>query len=671
MKLVIEESGFKVYLEDFILLNHSNNEPSVFVGYGDETIDMYRGNFKITDYVQERVALRFASIHNGTIELRQHQGDDCPVLSLQFEENNPTTTLKIIQHDQSYNRFWIRIQADANEKIYGCGEQMSYFNLRGRNFPLWTSEPGVGRDKSTYVTWRADVLDKAGGDYYTTNYPEPSFVSTHKYWCHVDTTAYADFNFKHTTFHELEIWEVPKQIQFVQGASYIELIEAFTEHTGRLPKLPEWINDGVMIGVQGGMETVLGYLEKAKENGVKVSGLWCQDWQGINMTSFGKRLRWDWMWNEALYPGLDTKIHELKHENIRFMGYINPYVVQQGTLYQEADTCGYLALNDIGENYIVDFGEFYCGIIDLTNPLGFEWYKSVIRKNMIDFGLSGWMADFGEYLPTDCVLHNGIDAKLMHNAWPKLWARCNYEAVEEAGKLGEIVYFMRAGGYGSQTYCTSLWAGDQSVDFTLHDGLASVITGALSSGMMGNPYHHSDIGGYTSLHGNIRTKELFERWAEMAVFTSFMRSHEGNRPSENFQFYQDEATMKHLGVMSQIHKELKPYIQELVAEGSQKGIPMQRPLFLHYEKDETAYTLPYEYLFGPDILVAPVYQENCDMLDVYLPADEWIHFWTGKPYQHGSHKIHVPVGCPAVFYRKASKQVALFERVGRMNPYHK
>ncbi|MCK7524113.1 MAG: hypothetical protein MZV64_44030 [Ignavibacteriales bacterium] len=92
-----------------------------------------------------------------------------------------------------------------------------------------------------------------------------------------------------------------------------------------------------------------------------------------------------------------------------------------------------------------------------------------------------------------------------------------YEAVKETGNLGKIFYFMRAGGFGSQKYCTSMWAGDQSVNWETHDGIASVIPSALSTGIIGNPYTHSDIGGYTSLHGNIRTKELFDRWCEMNI----------------------------------------------------------------------------------------------------------------------------------------------------------
>ncbi len=76
------------------------------------------------------------------------------------------------------------------------------------------------------------------------------------------------------------------------------------------------------------------------------------------------------------------------------------------------------------------------------------------------------MADFGEYLPTDTYLHNGVSAEIMHNAWPALWAKCNYEALEETGKLGEILFFMRAGSTGSQKYSTMMWAGDQNVDWS-------------------------------------------------------------------------------------------------------------------------------------------------------------------------------------------------------------
>ena len=164
--------------------------------------------------------------------------------------------------------------------------------------------------------------------------------------------------------------------------------------------------------------------------------------------------------------------------------------------------------------------------------------------------------------------------------------KTNYEAVSEAGKLGEIVYFMRAGYTGIQKYCTLLWGGDQSVDWSLDDGLASVIPAALSSGMSGCGLHHSDIGGYTSLHGNKRSKELLMRWAEMGAFTPMMRTHEGNRPDDCFQFDGDEEALEHLARMSNVYVTMAPYIRSLVEENARRGIPVQRPLFMHYEEDE-------------------------------------------------------------------------------------
>ncbi|MEK3881896.1 alpha-glucosidase [Paenibacillus sp. PL2-23] len=657
--------GFTVEHNGLLLCRHSESEPMLFTGCGEEQMDMYRGNFNIQDYVIERSPLRYAQLKSDAGETQAFfsscRGGE-PVMTLTFAEEQGR--LKISFHTSSsfINRVWLRMAAESEEKVYGCGEQMSHFNMRGKHFPLWTSEPGVGRNKKTYTTWMADTLDHAGGDYYTTNYPQPTYVSSRKYYCHVETTAYADFDFRHTCYHELHIWAVPEFVLIDSAPSFLELAGKIGDLFGRQPELPEWTYNGIWLGMQGGTEVVQSKLEHVLSRGLKVGGLWCQDWQGKRITSFGKRLMWNWRWNPEEYPALDTRIREWKEQGIRFLGYINPYVAVEGDLYQTAKEKNYLALNESGDIYNVDFGEFYCGIVDFTNPEANEWYKSVIRNNMIDFGLDGWMADFGEYLPTDVVLHNGVSAKLMHNAWPVIWGRVNYEAISEAGKLGEIVYFMRAGYSGIQKYCTLLWAGDQSVDWTLDDGLASVIPAALSSGIVGNGLHHSDIGGYTSLHGNKRSKELFMRWAEMAAFTPVMRTHEGNRPYDCWQFDSDDETIDHLVAMTDVYVELAPYTKLLVQENAERGIPVQRPMFMHYEEDLLCYELQYQYMYGPDLVVAPVYSPDVQVWKLYLPKDEWVHLWSGGLFTGGDFvEVEAPLGNPPVFYRSQSPHAALFE----------
>lgn len=113
---------------------------------------------------------------------------------------------------------------------------------------------------------------------------------------------------------------------------------------------------------------------------MKVNGIWAQDWSGIRMTSFGKRVMWNWKWNSALYPQLDARIARWKQEGVQFLSYINPYVASDKDLCEEAAKRGYLTKNANGEDYHVEFGEFYAGVIDLTNPAAYDWYKEVIKR---------------------------------------------------------------------------------------------------------------------------------------------------------------------------------------------------------------------------------------------------------------------------------------------------
>ncbi|MGV1753986.1 alpha-glucosidase [Agrobacterium sp. CG674] len=657
MKLEQTQTGFTLSLNGRVILEHSDASPAIFVGYGQERMDMYRGNFEIEDYVIERRPLSHAEIDGDRISLSDVAGQP-PRLILTLAED----AIKFDAPDPNLNRLWIRIKADDDEHVWGGGEQMSYFDMRGRRFPLWTSEPGVGRDPTSEITFKANVKDKAGGDYYNTNYPQPTYVSSALYALHVETTAYSVFDFRQKAFHEIEVWAIPERLELFAAPTFVELVEVLSSRFGRQPPLPEWVYNGAIIGLKDGANSFT-RLKTIRSAGVQVSALWCEDWVGLRPTTFGARLFWDWQANEARYPGLKDKIAELSEGGIRFLGYVNPYLCADGPLFKFADEAGYFATDSAGQTALVDFGEFDCGVVDFTNEAAAEWFaEEIIGKNMLDYGLSGWMADFGEYLPIDITLSNGIDAKLMHNAWPTLWAEVNARAVASRGKTGDALFFMRAGFTGVQQHCPLLWGGDQSVDFSRHDGLVTVISGALSSGLLGNAYHHSDIGGYTSLFGNVRTPELMMRWAEMAAFTPVMRTHEGNRPRENIQIDQDAEVLSHFARMTRIYRHLAPYLKSLSAQAVERGLPVQRPLFLHYQNDRRTYTIQDAYLYGADMLVAPVWEASKDTRFVYLPqGDRWVHVWTGECFVGGTEvQIAAPLGSPPVFYREGCKDEPLF-----------
>lgn len=658
MKLETSDNGFMLSIEGRAVLTHRPENPCLFVGKGQERMDMYRGNFDIEDYVVERSPLTHAEVSGNDIAFSAAPGQPTRLV-LTINGNH----LEFSAKDPTINRVWLRLVAEEPEHVWGGGEQMSYFDMRGRRFPLWTSEPGVGRDKSTEITWKADVTGKSGGDYYNTNYPQPTYLTSRRIAVHVETTAYSVFDFRNADFHEVEIWAVPERLELFAAPTFVDLVGQLSSRFGRQPMLPDWVYGGAIIGLKDG-ENSFARLEKFRAAGVKVSGLWCEDWVGLRHTSFGARLFWDWQANEQRYPGLKDKIEQLRGDGIRFLGYVNPYLCVDGPLFPIAEAAGYFATNDVGQTALVDFGEFDCGVVDFTNPAAAEWFaEEVIGKNMLDYGLSGWMADFGEYLPIDVKLANGIDAKLMHNAWPTLWAEVNAKAVESRGLTGDTLFFMRAGFTGVQAHCPLLWGGDQSVDFSRHDGLVTVICGALSSGLLGNAYHHSDIGGYTSLFGNVRTPELIMRWSEMAAFTPVMRSHEGNRPKDNLQIDQDPQVLAHFARMTQIYAHLAPYLKSLSQQAAATGLPVQRPLFLHYEADVATYTIQDAYLYGSDLLVAPVWKAGETTRSLYLPkGDRWVHVWSGEEFDGGETiSIAAPFGQPAVFYRQATDFTSLFE----------
>ncbi|GAA0178993.1 sulfoquinovosidase [Clostridium sediminicola] len=658
MKLIKKDNSFSIYSNGVAVIEHKESCPFIYVGIGKESIKQHLGDFKIKDKTIEKIPLKNVDF-NG----------DCATFSncdykvtLQMKLQGNSFVIDNIEMDDRINRMFFVLKSRKEERFFGCGEQFSYLNLKGRNFPIWTSEPGVGRDHTSLITFQADQMGIGGGDYYTTNFPQPTFISSDKYIFHMDTSYYSDFDFSEDETTQICVWGKPNSIFIKSGTSFIDIMDIVTESFGTQPMLPDWLLDGVTLGMQGGTDVVYEKVKQAKQYGINVNGVWCQDWVGKKITSFGKRLFWKWEKSDEAYPEFEKLIGELAKDNIRFLAYINPYLLEGTDLFDYALEHEYFIKNSKGEAYICDFGEFFCGTIDFTNPEAMEWYKKIITKNMIDLGISGWMADFGEYIPVDALFYNGKRGFEMHNQYPALWAKCNYQAVKESGKLGEIVYFMRSGGVGNAKYCTLMWAGDQSVDFTIHDGLASTIPAAISLGLLGNGLTHFDIGGYTSLFDNVRTEELMLRYLEYSVFTPYMRTHECNRPSENFQYDDSDHCLKQFAAFSQLRKELKPYIRHVVEENATKGIGAIRPLFMHYDA-EACLDIAYEYLLGRDLLVAPVYKENVTEWEVYLPEDEWIHLFSKESYSGGMVTVPAQLGNIPVFYRKDSPFKALFDSI--------
>ncbi len=649
------EGGFELHFAGRLVLHHTRQSPILELARGNPQFAMQRGNFQIGDTPQDQVEpLDWRLTDDGVDFLT---GANCAA-QLRIENNTFTLT----NCDLGRNRIWLKFHAEPDEAVWGGGEQLSYLALNGRRFPIWTSEPGVGRDKTTELTRQMDQAAMAGGDYWNTNYPQPTFLTSRWLAVHLDASCYSVLDFSDPATHCVEVWSHTARFELFAADGPAELVGALSERFGRQPPLPDWAISGAIVGLKDGARS-FDRLEQFIAAGAAVGGLWCEDWAGVRETSFGRRLFWDWRRDNQRFPDLPERIAALAARGIRFLAYANPYLANDGILYEEALAGGHFALRqDSDDVYLVDFGEFECGVIDFTRPATRDWFaEKVLGRELLDIGIAGWMADFGEYLPTDVRLFDGSDPLEAHNQWPVLWAQVNAQAVASRGQTGEAVFFMRAGFSGVQAHCPLLWAGDQSVDFTRHDGIGTVITAALSSGLVGNAYSHSDCGGYTSLLGNVRSAELMQRWCELAAFAPVLRSHEGNRPDDNLQYDSTPELLACFARWSRVHAALAPYVRHLCDEAAATGLPAQRPLFLHYPDDPALWIVQDQFLYGEDLLVAPVIEAGGNAREVILPGEQpWRHLWSGRIYQPGTHTVAAPIGTPPVFVRPTSPFAVLF-----------
>jgi sulfoquinovosidase len=661
-----KDDGFDLLLGDRVILRHRIDSPAFRLAKGNPTVTMVRGNFRHEDAPSDERILRhivkWVEPENGYGELfLSDEPSGVPLLKLLVNEKAYWLSIDRCPQADEFDRLIVDFAAEPDEVIWGGGEQMSYLALNGRAFPMWTSEPGVGREPGSELT---DIMNAdgsgAGGDYWTTNYPQPTFLSSRGFAIDIETAHYCELDYSDPAHHRVSAWQGDLNFKLTEGDSIPDVAAQIASQMGPQPPLPDWAIGGAIVGLKDGVNS-FARLEKIIAAGATVSGLWCEDWVGIRQTSFGRRLFWDWQWNAARYPELPARVAELKARGIRFLGYVNPYLAVDGPQYAEAVRFGYLAQKlDSDEPYAVDFGEFDAGVVDFTNPAAAAWFsEEIIGKQMLDFGLDGWMADFGEYLPVDLRLHNGNPME-EHNRWPVHWAKVNADAIASRGRTGDALFFMRAGFTGVQAYCPLLWAGDQSVDFSRHDGIGTVITAALSAGLVGNAYSHSDVGGYTSLHGNVRTEELMQRWYELGAFTPVMRTHEGNRPDDNLQIDSTSELLSGFAKWSRVHAALAPWVRHLCDEAAATGLPAQRALFLHYPDDRETFTIQDQYLYGADLMVAPVIEQGAVTRDVYLPEGEWVHVWSGERFGAGRHKIDAPIASPPVFWREGSEYASLF-----------
>ena len=318
------------------------------------------------------------------------------------------------------------------------------------------------------------------------------------------------------------------------------------------------------------------------------------------------------------------------------------------------------------------FGDGFGGkaaMIDFTNPAAVAWWSARVRA-ALSLGADGFMLDFGEEVLPGMHFHNGQNGLQMHNAYPVYYERATRRVLDgyQHSHPGRTFFFYTRAGYsgrpGSAAYENGNFPGDETTDWTRSSGIASLIPDMLNRGVGGAFGYTTDIGGELDLHTPATTKELFLRWAELAVFTPFFRLHGSLIHGEHTPWSYDAQTVRLYDALARLHERAIPLILKLWKQAAQNGIPPDRPLWLVYPHDRRAAAQDQEFLLGPDVLVAPVVVQGARSRAVYFPGGCW-HEPGARAVYHGRRfaTVAAPLGRLPYFLRCATNPLKTPSRV--------
>lgn len=297
--------------------------------------------------------------------------------------------------------------------------------------------------------------------------------------------------------------------------------------------------------------------------------------------------------------------------------WMNPYIGVESERFSEAKEKGYLLKTPEGEAYVAELWRRFhppVGLVDFTNPEAVEWSSDLLRP-LLRQGVDVFKTDFGEGVPADAVAHNGMTGEKLHNLYPLLYNDAVAEVTaEEIGRAGMV--------WGRSTYAggqrhAAQWSGDPNCTY---EALASTLRSALSIGMCGHAFWSHDIGGFHRQP----TPELYMSWAQFGLFSPLSRAH---GMTTRLPWEYGEEALRIFRDYTRLRYRLMPYIYTYASIAAETSLPLMRPMVLEFPDDPCTHTMDLQYMFGSELLVAPIYN-GAGERPVYFPAGRWVDFWT-------------------------------------------
>jgi alpha-glucosidase (family GH31 glycosyl hydrolase) len=307
--------------------------------------------------------------------------------------------------------------------------------------------------------------------------------------------------------------------------------------------------------------------------------------------------------------------------------YFNPMICTSYVPpFTDAAAAGALVTTAAGAPYVYQYYTthfFDVAQFDFSAEAGRRFYASLLQ-HALDDGHDGWMEDFGEYTPLDAHTADGRDGSASHNRYPTDYHCAAHAATREL----PIVRFQRSGWTGAARCAQVVWGGDPTTSWDF-DGLQSVVKAGLGMGLSGVSRWGSDIGGFFSLVGPRLSDELLIRWVQLGAMSGVMRTERDGTAIVSYPRPQveDPGQIDNWRRYTKLRTQLYPYVEAADREYLRSGLPTMRHLVLAFPDDAAAADREDEFLFGPDLLVAPVLTPGASTREAYLPTGAWIDFW--------------------------------------------
>ena len=483
----------------------------------------------------------------------------------------------------------------SGEHIVGCGESFTKLDKVGQKVHLYVTDPQGPESDGMYK-------------------PVPFFFSNRGYGVFMHTSAPVTCDFGASYIGASRLFMGDEKVDlFLFFGEPKEILDEYTNITGKSPMLPLWTFGTWMSRITYfSQEEGMDIANKLRQHRIPSdvihfdTGWFDVDWQCDYEFSKNRFKDPVGMLKKMDKMGFHTCLWQL------------PYFTPKNRYFKEIVEKGMHVKNANGGMPYED------AVLDLSNPQTVDWYQSKIG-GLIRQGVDVIKCDFGEAAPFNGVYASGKGGFYEHNLYPLRYNKALFEGIAKNGS--EPVIWARSAWAGSQRYPLH-WGGDAA---TTNIGMLGDLRGGLSFGLSGFSFWSHDMGGFVTAS----PEDIYRRWLPFGFLSSHTRAH-GAPPTEPWLI--SESFTQAFRESAELKYQLMPYVYAQAKDCSERGLPMVRALFVEFPNDPGAWLVEDEYLFGSQILVAPL-MESGNSRTCYLPKGKWIDYQNGKVYEGGYQEI--------------------------------